>query len=204
MRAAMELTAHDKDALTELLNIGYARAGAALSELTGQRITLNVPDVAIYPVDAITPVLQEVLEEEVTCVNQLFGGPISGNAMLLFDKSAARVLAKLLTNCPPGDLDKMSGEVMVEVGNILLNACLGSFGNLMQMNIKFTVPQLQIDNVQRVLRSVRIIEDKFECAMMIRTRFDLRDSDISGFLVILLSVTSLDRLLDCLQKWNGQ
>src|SRR5687768_7966776 len=100
----MELTAHDKDALTELLNIGYARAGAALSELTGQRIALNVPDVAIYPIDSITPVLQEVLDEEITCVNQLFGGPISGNAMLLFDKSAARVLAKLLTNCPSSDL----------------------------------------------------------------------------------------------------
>ena len=31
----MELTVAQKDALTELINIGYARAAGALSELTG-------------------------------------------------------------------------------------------------------------------------------------------------------------------------
>ena len=33
----MELTAVQQDALIELLNIGFGRAGAALSQLTGHR-----------------------------------------------------------------------------------------------------------------------------------------------------------------------
>lgn len=200
----MTLTIDQTDALTELLNIGYARAASALSDLTGHRITLAVPDVTIHRVDRITRALQEVVEGEVTCVNQLFGGPICGNAILLFDKPASLILTGLLTGRPKHDiLDETARDVMTEVGNIVLNACLGAFGNLMEMNIKFTVPQLHVDMVQEVLRSMRIDNAAFENAMMVRTRFDIRASNVSGFLVILLGVTSLERLVDSLRKWDA-
>jgi chemotaxis protein CheC len=200
----MRLTAEQKDSLTELLNIGYARAAASLSDLTGHRVTLAVPDVSVHPVDRITPLLQEVVDGEVTCVNQMFGGPICGNAMLLFDKPAALILTQLLTNLPnTGSLDNTAREVVTEVGNILLNACLGSFGNLMQMNIKFTVPELKVNQVQELLQSYRISNQTFEAALMIRTRFDIRASNIIGFLVILLGVTSLKRVLEGLGQWEA-
>lgn len=204
LSALMTLTPQQTDALTELLSIGYARAASALSDLTGNRITLAVPDVTIHRVDRITRALQEVVEGEVTCVNQLFGGPICGNAILLFDRSASLILTSLLTGRPTHDsLDETALDVMIEVGNILLNACLGAFGNLMEMNIKFTVPQVHVDMVQEVLRSVRIDNAAFENAMMVRTRFDIRASNVSGFLVILLGVTSLERLVDSLRKWDS-
>lgn len=202
--SSVKLTEKEKDALTEVLNIGYARAAAALSDLTGHRITLSVPDVTIHRVDRITPTLQEVVDGEVTCVNQMFGGPICGNAILLFDKSAALILTELLTNVRPKNLlDQTAQDVVVEVGNILLNACLGSFGNLMSVNIKFTVPQLQVDQVAQVLKSIRIHGDSFDYAMMVRTRFDVRASKLSGFLVILLGVTSLELVLESLKKWDA-
>lgn len=200
----MKLSEKEKDSLTELLNIGYARAASALSDLTGHRVALSVPDVTIHRVNGITPALQEVVDGEVTCVNQMFGGPICGNAVLLFDKSAALILTELLTNVRPESLlDQTAQDVVVEVGNILLNACLGSFGNLMSMNIKFTVPQLKVDHVQHVLRSIRIDGESFDYAMMVRTRFDIRARKLSGFLVILLGVTSLELVLESLKKWDA-
>ena len=39
----MELTALQQDALIELLNIGFGRAAASLSQLTGHRVLLDVP-----------------------------------------------------------------------------------------------------------------------------------------------------------------
>lgn len=38
--------------------------------------------------------------------------------------------------------------------------------------------------------------------MIIHTRFHMRDSDVSGYLVIILGVTSLERLLLELKKWE--
>src|SRR5687768_17402938 len=113
----MDLTAPHLDALTELLNIGYARAASSLSDLTGQRITLSVPDITMHPMDRITPALQEVVEGQVICVSQMFGGPICGNAILLFEERAAVVLAQLLTGGPKhAKLDSTTQEVITEVG----------------------------------------------------------------------------------------
>ena len=94
----MELTNSQKDALTELINIGYARAAAALSDLTGHRITLQVPEVAIHLIPEIKSRLQKVIEGEIISVNQVFSGAINGNAILLLDRKAALLLNSLLTD----------------------------------------------------------------------------------------------------------
>src|SRR6185503_14075971 len=85
-RPRMELTITHQDTLTELINIGYGRAAAALSELTGRRIILEVPRVAVYPIQEVNDALNDVLDGEVASVHQVFSGPVSGNALLLLDK----------------------------------------------------------------------------------------------------------------------
>jgi len=199
----MELTLSQKDALTELINIGYARAAAALSDLTGHRISLEVPEVAIHLIPEITAKLQNVVSGEVASVNQVFSGPISGNAILLLDRGAALLLNNLLTDRVGTDeLDGAAREVITEVGNIVLNACLGAFGNLLKVQVSFTVPQLQIESVQKVLKSITVGGDELEYALIIHTRFHMRASDVSGYLVIILGVTSLERLIVELKKWE--
>ncbi|MGZ5546173.1 MAG: chemotaxis protein CheC, partial [Limisphaerales bacterium] len=199
----MELTSSQKDTLTELINIGYARAAGALSDLTGHRITLAVPEVDIHDIEKIGPLLHEVIGGEITSVNQFFGGSINGNAILLLDKAAALLLNRLLTDRPQaGALDEAGREVIVEVGNIVLNACLGVFGNLLHVQISFSVPQLQVDDVEQIMKSIRIQDQSFKYALMIHTRFHLRASDVSGYLVIILGVTSLERVLMELRKWE--
>ena len=111
----MDLTSSQKDALTELINIGYARAAAALSDLTGHRITLEVPEVAIHLIPEIRERLQKVIVGEVASVNQIFSGPISGNAILLLDREAALLLNSLLTDRPgTAELDGAAREVITE------------------------------------------------------------------------------------------
>ncbi|HEX4264569.1 MAG TPA: chemotaxis protein CheC [Verrucomicrobiae bacterium] len=199
----MELTSSQKDALTELINIGYARAAAALSDLTGHRISLAVPEVAIHLIHEIKDKLERVILGEVASVNQVFSGPINGNAILLLDREAAMLLNRLLTdraNTP--ELDGAAREVITEVGNIVLNACLGAFGNLLKVQVTFTVPHLQFETVHKVLKSITVGGDELEYALIIHTRFHMRASDVSGYLVIILGVTSLERLLLELKKWE--
>ena len=92
----MELSAVQQDSLTELINIGYGRAAAALSDLTGHRITLEVPEVAMHPIAELTPLLSRFVRGEVASVNQIFSGPIAGNALLLMDEPSALTLSRLL------------------------------------------------------------------------------------------------------------
>jgi chemotaxis protein CheC len=199
----MELTESQHDALTELINIGYARAAAALSELTGHRISLEVPEVAVHLIPEILDKLQSSIKGEVASVNQVFSGAIAGNAILLLDREAALLLNRLLTDRPDNaELDGAAREVITEVGNIVLNACLGAFGNLLKVQVSFTVPSLQIESVQHVLRSITIAGTELEYALIIQTRFHMRANNVSGYLVIVLGVTSLKTLLLELEKWE--
>jgi chemotaxis protein CheC len=199
----MDLTSSQQDALTELINIGYARAAAALSDLTGHRISLEVPEVAIHLISEIRAKLQNVIEGEVLSVNQVFSGPISGNAILLLDRKAALLLNTLLTDrSQAAELDGAAREVITEVGNIVLNTCLGAFGNLLKVQVTFTVPYLQVESVQKVLESITVGGSELEYALVIHTHFHVRTSNINGYLVIILGVTSLKTLLQELRKWE--
>ena len=57
----MKLTALQQDALVELLNIGFGRAAASLSQLTGHRVLLEVPQVTIHPIDELGEALGRVV-----------------------------------------------------------------------------------------------------------------------------------------------
>ena len=200
----MELTYTQKDALTELINIGYGRAAGALSELTGYRITLEVPRLGMFPIDEIAPQISRMISGEVATVTQVFSGPLAGNALLLLDERAAVMLSELLTDdvSPSGAFDSGAREIITEVGNILLNALLGVFGNLLQVQVSFTVPRLRVDTIDSVLQSIIVQEEELRYALMIHTRFHLRASNVTGYLVMILGITSLYRMLDELEKWE--
>jgi chemotaxis protein CheC len=200
----MELTYTQQDALTELINIGYGRAAGALSELTGYRITLEVPRLGMHPIDEIPSQLTQMVSGEVASVNQVFSGPLSGNALLLLDEKAALMLSELLTDdvAPSGAFDSGAREIITEVGNILLNALLGVFGNLLQVQVAFAVPRLRVDTIESVLQSITVREEELRYALMIHTRFKLRANNVAGYLVIILGITSLDRMLAELEKWE--
>jgi chemotaxis protein CheC len=200
----MELNKVQHEALTELINIGYGRAAAALSELTGRRINLDVPKVAVYPIDEISRVLHSVLSGEVASVHQVFSGPVSGNALLLLDYKAALLLNSLLLDAPmhPRRLQAAEREALTEVGNIVLNACLGVFGNLLQVHVTFSVPRLDLESIDGVMRSIAVGSQELQYALMVHTHFSVKDSTVRGYLVIILGITSFSRLLQELDNWE--
>ncbi len=200
----MELTSVQHDALVELLNIGFGRAGASLSSLTGHRVLLEVPHVAIHPVDQLNATLSGFMTGDVASVHQAFGGPVGGDAMLLLDPVAASTLKELLTNEPalPLALDTSAREVLTEVGNILLNACLGTFGNLLKLPVSFSVPDIDVASLRAVVDRLLGTGDSFRYALVVTAGFRLRDAEVTGYVVIVLTVQSLTRLLVAVEQWE--
>jgi len=203
----VELTATQYDALVELLNIGFGRAAAALSELTGHRVLLEVPQVSVHPISELGGALRPLLSDSVASVHQIFSGPVGGDALLILDYPAAGSLKELLTNEPalPLPIDASAREVLTEVGNILLNACLGTFGNLLHVQVSFSVPHLNLDTLHHVLQSLLINSEGLRYALVVQAGFKLKDAEVTGYMVIVLSVASLDRLIRAVEEWeNGE
>ena len=200
----MELTEVQKDALIELLNIGFGRAAASLSQLTSQRVTLEVPQVSVHPIEGLKDALQLLIEDEVASVHQIFSGSVAGDALLVLDYNAASMLKGLLTNEPalPLPVDASGREVLTEVGNILLNACLGTFGTLLRVQVSFSVPKLNLETLSDVLKSLLVNREGLRYALVVHAGFRMRDDEVKGYLIIVLSVASLDRLIRAVEQWE--
>ena len=200
----MELNTVQQDALVELLNIGFGRAGASLSKLTQQRVLLEVPHVAVHPVSHLNQALGRLVDDRVASVHQVFSGPVAGDALLLLDPIAAATLTELLTDVPALslDLDPSTREVFTEVGNIVLNACIGTFGNMLEVPVSFSVPDVDVTSMTNVIDRMMESGDAFRYALIVTAGFRLRDSAVTGYVVIVLTVQSLKRLLDALDRWQ--
>lgn len=200
----MELTEFQRDALTELINIGFGRAAASLSRITGHRVVLEVPQVAIHPINEVNAALSGVVHGDIATVHQVFSGPVAGDALLVLDTAGAALIKQLLTDEMPLPLamDASGQEVITEVGNILLNACLGMFGNLLKVQVSFSVPRLTLETLGIVLDSISVERQELRYALVVHAAFRLRDNSLSGYLVIMLGVSSLDRLLNAVEVWQ--
>ncbi len=200
----MNLTETQKDALSELLNMGFARTASALSELTGHRVLLEVPQVSIHPIEELSAKLGTFVKGEIATVQQIFTGRVSGNALLLLNYDGAVQLTELVTpepNLHRDRLDASAAEVLTEIGNILLNACLSVFGNLLQMQISFSVPRLHLEALDGLLHSLSIGKAEMRYAMVVYTGFRMKENSIHGYLVMILSVVSLEKLLEEIDHW---
>jgi chemotaxis protein CheC len=201
----MQLTEVQSDALTELINIGFGRAAASLSQLTGHRVELEVPQVMMCPVGELSDTLRPFVTEEIASVHQVFTGPVGGDALLVLDHRSAGILKELLTDeaALPLQIDVSAREVIAEVGNILLNACLGVFGNLLRVQVSFAVPRVTLDDLEAVLESLIIDQEGVRYALVVHAGFRLKKSTVTGYLVIVLSVASVARLLEAVDRWES-
>ncbi len=193
----------DHDALTELFNIGLHKAAASLSELTGQRILVELPRLWVCPIEETHVRLRELLDGELATVHQVFMGNVSGDAVLVLEYQNASRLAALLTHgdvAMDGRLDQSAREVLAEVGNVILSSCLSSFGDMLHVAVSFSVPRIHVESLEGLLRSLKVESDEMHYTLLAATRFRLTEGEVGGYLLIAVGLSSLDLISKALAE----
>jgi chemotaxis protein CheC len=199
----MKLTELQTDAITELINIAFSRAAASLSDLTNSRVDLEVPEVSVDSIATISSTLTRFVTGDIASVHQVFTGPVAGDAFLLLNFAGAIHLVDLLTGDESSNktLGASAREVVTEIGNILMNACLGVFGNLLQVRFSFSVPRLSLDDLGVMLNSITVDTSPLQHALVVGARFKLRNSEVTGCLVLVLGIASFELFLKEVEAW---
>src|SRR5690606_2488187 len=142
-----------RDALREAANIGAGHAATALSQITGQRIMVQVPEVSIVPLERAGTMLGE--PDEVVCAVILrVMGDISGRTLRVLPAATATRLAQLAhggaTPAFP-TLGEMDRSALNEIGNILVGAYLNALTQLLGVALTMSAPALAIDMAAAIL-----------------------------------------------------
>ena len=199
----MIITAEQQDALTEWVNIGFGRAAGSLSDLLGQRIYLQAPAVTVLDLTELYDALTGIFSDQLVVVHQMFSGGVSGDILLFLDFDSASILVDLLSGgtgrCQR--LNVSDREALLEVGNILLNAYVGSFGNMLQAKINFTLPNLHLDTVKDISELLSINSDQLHFILLVKTEFSLLAGNVSGYIALIVGINSLETLIQSIHDF---
>jgi chemotaxis protein CheC len=193
-----KLKALQLDALREVANIGAGHAATALSQMTGQTIMINVPQINIAPIEDI-PNQVGSDEEPVAAVLMKILGDLTGLALLVFPQPTALRLAGLMMKKENlQELGEIEQSAIREAGNILSAAYLNALSEFMGMILLPSPPTLAIDMSDAVMTSTFLeVAQGAEYVFCVETEFHLKElnESLRGFFLMLPDLGSLTAML---------
>ncbi|MCX6701449.1 MAG: chemotaxis protein CheX [Methanomicrobiales archaeon] len=197
-----EIDGHTIDAIREIVNIGIGRAAGQLQQMTGSHIHLQIPSIKIVPFDEITEAGNTIISgDTLSAVLLDFKGTFSGMSAMVFPPDSAAALVMLLTGEreKSPELDAMRIEALKEVGNIIINAVMGSIANILSEHLTYSIPAYY-EGPMVNLAGLKRKGLRDECVLLARTNFLIEDLNIEGDILLVLEIGSLDALVASINR----
>lgn len=201
----ISLTESQQDTITELLNIGIGRAAASLSEMVGEEIELSVPAVELLSRQTTTIRVKEKSSDRIVAVQQQFSGSFGGDTMLIFPEAKSLELVRCIMqdNLPLEVMTEMEQEALLEIGNIVLNACLGSIANMLQCEVSSSLPSLLRGTCEDIIGAPSRTPAEQEVVMFLRMDFALRQQSIYGCVMFVIDGNAITAIQQSLEQFLG-
>jgi chemotaxis protein CheC len=187
----------EKEILQEIMNIAFGKAAADLAEVINIFVVLSVPKIEILNSQDLPSYLKTQVSgyERVSIVEQNFWGDFKGSAFLVFQASAGRELVALFGDNSDEfgseSIDALEKETLMEVGNILIGACVGKLSELLGDAVTYSPPRVVTENTHNDAIPTNIFESG-SSAIVLKTVFCFNERNVNGFLFL---VTSNDSIL---------
>ncbi|MBT4838124.1 MAG: hypothetical protein HON94_12340 [Methylococcales bacterium] len=181
----------EEDFLGELFNMGVGKSANALSQMLGQTIEMTVPDIEVLPIHDFN--LQQSQYFPLCCVSQQVSGAFDAVSMLVFPHNTSlNVVAMMMGEQLPAEaLIELQEEAMSEMGNVVLNACMGDISNVIGDSIFLELP------TYRLAISDLLIDEheaKGDVVIHMNIKLIISSSKESGSLLLILDPRALPKL----------
>ncbi len=186
-----DFSEEELEILQEVMNIAFGQATSDLAELIDIYVVLSVPKIKLIPAEKLTDYIEETIEDykKTSVVSQSYWGKFKGNALLIFPFGAGRELITMLDpesgEPASGDhLNALEKETLIEVGNILIGACIGKLTELLKDHVTYSPPMVINHNSSESSLFENIIKPDHS-AITMNTIFSFEGRDINGYLFLV-------------------
>ncbi|MFN0181353.1 MAG: chemotaxis protein CheC [Gemmatimonadales bacterium] len=199
---AQKLTPAEIDALREVANIGAGHAATALSQMTGCKIMINVPEVSVRRLEEAAELIGPA-DTIVAAVLMHMMGDLTGRTLLVLPETSARGLCRILLRREDvGDaFGEMERSTINETGNILCSAYLNALSDFMGMMLVPSVPALVIDQAGAVLTTAYLnFGHARDFVICVETAFRIAGSSeqLAGQFILMPDGASLAAIFDAI------
>ena len=187
------------DVLQEIGNVGAGNSATALSRLIKHRIEMNVPRVALVPIEDV-PEFVGGPELVVVGIFLRVYGKAPSNILFLIPRDSAFALADTMCGREVGmttELSPMDESALMEVGNILAGSYLNAFYSFTGISMLPSVPALAVDMAGAILNVVLVqLGEMGDHALLIETNFVADDHSIKGHFFLVPDTGSLSSIMN--------
>jgi chemotaxis protein CheC len=198
-----ELSEVEQDALAEIANMGVSRAATSLRQLVGEQVLLSVPAVNIVTRQAASRLVERGDAPSLVAVQQLFEGPFSGRALLIFPQAQSLELVRSIVGNQHSleDVIDLEEEALAETGNIILNACLATIANVLRRTMRMSLPSILRGDGEALFD---VKDGAGNLVLFLYIDFTIKHRDIRGFIALLMDMPSISALKDIVRDFiNG-
>lgn len=200
----------EHDALVEIFNIGVGQAAAAMSGIVNEAVTMSVPSISfLNRADAAALLGHRDEQLQRICgVSQHYAGAFQTEAILMFPEDKSLEIVRLMVGelVPLDELTEMEQEAMSEIGNIILNSCIGTLANIFEQELQGSLPVYHVGTSEAILDASGTAAGSV--VMMLHIDFILEMHQIHGYVAFILDVSALHDLKQqinlYLQRVTGQ
>ena len=191
----------ERDALTELVNIGVSRAASSLRTMVGREILLSVPGVAILPRGQAARIIGDHEQARLVAVRQDFEGDFAGRAILIFPETNSLELVRAVTGgtLPLEEIKALEQEALAECGNIILNNCLATIANMLKRTLRMSLPDLFRGNGAELFE-LSAAPDPDDMVLVLHINFTIDAREVTGYIAILMDLSALRVLKELLHE----
>jgi chemotaxis protein CheC len=185
----------ERDALTELVNIGVSRAAASLRKMVGEQVLLSVPSVEVVSHATALTLIGEREDDDLVGVRQEFSGAFSGRALLIFPRANSQVLVRAVLGdeLAADEVAAMADEVLAETGNVILTGCLSTLANMLQRSLDMSLPVV-LRGSGGQLFELRSAPGEDGVVLFLYINFWMHSRDIRGYIAMIMDLPSLAAL----------
>ncbi|MBI1425415.1 MAG: response regulator [Gammaproteobacteria bacterium] len=181
------------DAYREVANVAMGQASALLAKVLNTFVIMPIPNVNMLEVSELQMAIAQVgSDDQLDAVCQGFiGGGIAGEAMLVFSESSYADIAKL-TNFEGVLDDAAEMELLMDLTNILIGACVKSIAEQFDINLSLSHPIVlgRHGRAQDLLKSSK----SWTKTLAIDMNIGIENYHINGSLLLLFTEDSIPRL----------
>jgi len=190
------------DALTEMVNIGVNRAAAGLREMVGEQVHLSVPNVALVSRDQAISTLAATEASSLVGIHQVFDGDVTGRALLIFPDTKSLELVRAVAGSEMSleEIIELEHEALAEIGNIILNGCMATLANMLERNLKMSLPEI-LRGKPEIFFNLEPPPEAGEIVMFLYINFAIRQRDIRGYIAMLMDMPSMAALQVLLDEY---
>lgn len=190
----------DRDLLGRLLGRAADRAAEVLSNTLGSPFVTAIPELRWLTLDGCRDEWTDSPGGPVVGISETFAGPISGAATLMFSEASGLALAHAIL--PDGATHDSASEaveeVLTEVGNVWLNACIKAMAESVGGDFAGELPVFSRGDPLELLSNDVRRRQGDDVVLLAGTRVSLRGRAFSGSMALLIDDHGLADLLRAL------